>query len=413
MPVHSYSSEQRDGAAAGRSTKKKGGRHKAAGSSQSSHLDLNPQLLDAVARSKVRVVRRLLLDPKVNPNYQGGEKQLTPLMLACEESDEDTRTVMLDLLLSKGVDVNLQDLWGQTALMKAVLAEDLTAVQMLLKHGADMKIADRDGNIALSYAVEVGDTECIEMLVKEGKKCGPNVDHQNLRGLTPLLIAAKDGNLEAARVLVKGGASLSKRDLEHFMNPLEWMKLCDCFSAEELDFLNPSGKKKNFYRQHRKKKGIKTLTDFFPTLEDGSNSPNVFSMQRNELPGNSRQSFQFPRLHGPDADQEDCAQAKSMFDIPRASSKKQITSPSLSSTTTTACLGDRRRRSISFQSVSSVKTDLYKSSYLTRRQSLLLKNAQSEGYHSGALAPIATITDTQSNGDFPSSKTSRLPPIKK
>ncbi len=389
--------------------KKKAGRHARAASSvvTSSHLNHNSQLLEAISQAKPRLVRRLL-DSRADPNYQGGANMVSPLMLACEVREEEAREAIVDLLLNKGVDVNLQDAAGKTALVKAVVQNIPAMISKILQQGADVRLVDVDGNIALSHAAEIGDVECVKMLVQEGKRKSIHPDHQNLQGLTPLLLAAREGHLEVARILVDAGASLSKRDLDHFMTAQDWMKLSSCYSEQELQFLSPSGKKKNFYHQERMKKGIKTLADYLPRLEErgGLESPNVFTIS-------DAHPLQFPTLQTntiPSAPiEEDQSPVKSMFAVP---AKKQ------SSLQHGLGADPKRRSSISFPSVSSVKTDLYKSSYLSRRKSLLLKNSLSEGYHTGALAPLDDSTNpplaqqTHSK-DPPSTKIGRLPPINK
>lgn len=394
MPV-ANNGDDGDGRAAGKA-KKKASRRVKAGPSITSHLDHNTQLMEAIAQAKPRLVRRLL-DTRADPNHQAGAKMLSPLMLACEIKEEAARESIFELLLNKGADINLQDASRQTVLMKVII-NGLTNVGKLLKLGADVRVEDVDGNVALSYAAEAGDAEWVHVLVREGKRRGVHIDHQNLHGLTPLLLAAREGHLAAARVLVEGGASSSKRDLDHFMTALEWMKLTGCYPAQELEFLNPSSRKRDFYRRERMKKGIKTLADFLPTVEEGgaADSPNVFALQQPEA-----SHFQFPTMPSNLTAEEPTM--KSMFDIPI--SKKQP-GPSLTQ-------GSQRRiNSISFPTVSSVKTDLYKSSYLSRRKSLLLKNSLSDGYHSGALASLGS-TATSGKDISPAAKGNRLPPINK
>ena len=395
MPVLGDSKDPKEG---GKGRKKKVS-HRYHAPSISSHLDHNAQLLEAISQGKPRLVRRLLCS-KSDPNYQGGTKMMTPLMLACEITDEDTREEIIALLLDNNTTMDLQNTSGQTALMKAVLINDITAIKKFLKHGADIMIEDADANTSLSYSAEMGCTECLRMLVKEGKRRKNfNIDHQNLQGLTPLLLAAREGHLEAVKVLVEGGASLSMRDLEHFMNAQEWMKLSSCFSALELEFLNPTSRKKNYYRQERMKRGIKTLADYLPTLNDngGTDSPNVFTMHQPEA-----STFQFPQLQNKATSSAD-PPMKSMFSFDAPVTSKKQSSP-LELTIT----GQSRK---TFPSVSSVKTDLYKSSYLNRRKSILCKNSSSSGFHSGALAPLSdTVSDKQ---DISGMKTTRLPPINK
>lgn len=398
MPVAGGSSESGELGSTGKA-KKKTARHPKTCSTTASHFDQNAQLLEAITQGKPRVVRRLL-ESKADPNYQGGPKMVSPLMQACEIKEETARESIIELLLSKGADINLQDTSGQTALMKAIL-NGIPEASKLIKLGADVRLEDADGNIALNYAAEIGDAEWTHMMVREGKKKGVHIDHQNLHGLTPLLLAAREGHLVVAKVLVEGGASLSKRDLEHFMTALEWMKLTGCYSAHELEFLNPSSKKRNFYRRERMKKGIKTLADFLPGIEGGADSPNVFSMQQEQ-----EAAFLFPKLASKTVSSALEEQPlRSMFDISISKGHQQ-------QSTVNTLSNARRRSSISFPAVSSVKTDLYTSSYLSRRKSMLLKNSLSDGYHEGALAPISSSAPTQRDNTA-TAKTSRLPPINK
>jgi hypothetical protein len=378
-------------------TKKKVPRHSKTSSSTTSHFDQNAQLLEAIGQGKSRVVRRLL-DSRADPNYQGGPNKACPLMQACEIKDDAVRESIFELLLNKGADLNLQDVSGQTVLMKAIL-NGIPEVTRLIKLGADVRLEDIDGNLALNHAAEAGDTEWTHLLVREGKRKGAHIDHQNLQGNTPLLLATHEGHLAVAKVLVESGASASKRDLEHFMTPLEWMKLSGCYAAHELEFLGPSSKKKDFYRRERMKKGIKTLTDYLPTIEDsGPDSPNVFT-----LPQPDAFHGQFPVLPG-NTDAAEEPSLKSMFDVPTSQRQQQQQPHSLLA---------RRRSSISFPAVSKVKTDLYNSSYLSRRKSMLLKNSMSEGYHSGALAPLGSAPPKQTHPLSARERSSRLPPINK
>lgn len=398
-----------------------GGRTKKKRHTRTTHLDVNTQLLDAIAQNKFRVVRRLL-ESGANPNYQGEHSGTTPLMLASGLREDSHWEDVLSLLLHKGANVDIQDALGKTALMYAVLSGKRAAVEQLLTCRADVGLVDQDGNIALSYAAMSqgeGCELCVRLLAKAGMDRGVSVDHQNLRGLTPLLMAAQGGNVEVAHILVEAGASLSKRDLEHFMNAQDWMKQAGCYTAHELEFLSPSRKKQNFYRQQRIKKGIRTLSDYLPSSEsdEGAESPNVFTVQRND--GHCRKvgqnSFKIPSLHhSRDLQEEASASIPSMFSIPIPIPTKKVREPPTHQSFT------EKEKSSSFQSVANVKMDLYKSPYLSKRKSLLLKNSKSEGYHTGALAPISSRSNpshfqpiSKGGGAQVNSKNPKLPPIMK
>ena len=373
-------------------TKRKTSRHVKG----NSYLDHNTQLLEAIGQGKPRSVRRLL-DAKADPNYQAGPKRLSPLMLACEIKQEETRQSIIELLLGKGAAINLQDVSGQTVLMKALL-DGLTTASTFLRVGVNVCLEDMDGNTALNYAAEMGHVEHMHTILQLGRKNHLNVDHQNLHGLTPLLLAAREGHLEAAKVLVEAGASLSKRDLEHFMTAQDWMKLSGCYSDHDLQFLVPSSKKKDFYRQERMKRGIKTLADYFPITNEGTESPNVFTMRKSDRgQAQATSAFQFPSLSSSITAEP---QARSMFETSLPKKHSSSVPPHSNN--------QQRRGSISFPAVSSVKTDLYKSSYLSRRKSIL-----SDGYHTGALAPISQAIPSTRKTDPSSAKKTKLPPISK
>ena len=64
------------------------------------------QLLDAVSQGKIRVIKRLL-DSRANPNHTNDHGQ-TPLMLACNILEEGLKKEIMELLLRRGADPNIQ-----------------------------------------------------------------------------------------------------------------------------------------------------------------------------------------------------------------------------------------------------------------------------------------------------------------
>ena len=71
---------------------------------------------------------------------------------------------VVDLLLQRGAEVNLQDSKGRTALMKAAYSNhDPTVVSRLLRAGADMTLHDVDGKTALKHAEEKGRAAIIDV----------------------------------------------------------------------------------------------------------------------------------------------------------------------------------------------------------------------------------------------------------
>ena len=420
MPVPTHASSTGEGCNPELSTsqhvkKKGGGKH---AKSTTSHLDVNAQLLDAVQHEKPRVVRRML-ESRADPNACNGRNE-TPLMLACSIQKEEARDTIMKLLLKKGAEVNLQDNVGQTALMKAILLNDTAMTMMLLDNHSDVSLDDCDGNNALCHAATTGNEAIVQRVVKEFKRRKLDVDRRNMRGLTPLLIACQAGHLNCAKILVfDGGASPSIRDLDNFMNAEDWMRETGFCSSPELAFLSPTARKRNYYRKQRQMRGIKTLSDFLP-LEACGSEPNVFMMCK----GGERNETSFPQLSSASSTHHTSSSSsqsitgltKSMFDLPSASKHSTLGHSMVKPVPVRPVLKPEIALS------SSMKTDLYRSPYLSKRQHYLSRNRRSEFYHQGSLEPLgldaherlSQVAPQQPERTYPeATKHHVLPPLKR
>ena len=72
--------------------------------------------------------------------------------------------IELQSQINNGIDVNLKDSNGKTALMHAVYKENLAVVKLLLENNADPNIKDRDGDTALDYAKIFNYTNIVQLL---------------------------------------------------------------------------------------------------------------------------------------------------------------------------------------------------------------------------------------------------------
>jgi ankyrin repeat protein len=136
----------------------------------------------------------------------------TTLGAACANS----RLEVVKLLLARGADPNLCDRSGRSALFRACASKGarLAMATLLLEKGAKPNLAGkgptvRDPNgsyesiTPLSLAVNAGDLDLIKLLLEKGTD--PNFDSGNPLQL-PLCHAIIGKQLEAARLLIKGGA---------------------------------------------------------------------------------------------------------------------------------------------------------------------------------------------------------------
>ncbi|XP_052188755.1 ankyrin repeat domain-containing protein EMB506, chloroplastic [Diospyros lotus] len=116
----------------------------------------------------------------------------------------------MDMLLANGLDINLVDKDGLSALHTAIIGKKEAMISHLLRKGARPNIRDRDGASPLHYAVQVGARQTVKLLIKY------NVDLNatDNEGWTPLHIAVQSRNRDIAKVLLVNGADKNRRNKE-------------------------------------------------------------------------------------------------------------------------------------------------------------------------------------------------------
>jgi ankyrin repeat protein len=121
-------------------------------------------------------------------------------------------------LIQQRVDVNASEPDGTAALHWAVRADDLELADRLIQAGANPKLANRYGITPLYLASLNGSASMISRLLKAG--VDPNAT--STEGETALMTAARTGNIEAARVLLAGGARVDAKDAWQGQTALMW-----------------------------------------------------------------------------------------------------------------------------------------------------------------------------------------------
>lgn len=109
--------------------------------------------------------------------------------------------IAVKLFLAAGMDPNVKDRYGGTALRYAAAKGHLEVVRALLDQGADVNVQDSDGFTPLRYAVYYGHTEVVRALLDKGA----DVNVADKWGWTPLMIAPQ-GNLDIVQLLRAAGA---------------------------------------------------------------------------------------------------------------------------------------------------------------------------------------------------------------
>jgi ankyrin repeat protein len=145
----------------------------------------------ASENGSARMVERLLA-AGANPNaaLPSGE---TPLMTAARSGSAEVARQ----LIASGASVNAQErARGQTALMWAAAQKHAAVVAVLLAHGADVRARSKGWPQRVSTTVEQKHHPTYQLTIQQG-------------GYTPLLFAARVGDLASARLLVDAGADVN------------------------------------------------------------------------------------------------------------------------------------------------------------------------------------------------------------
>jgi uncharacterized protein len=172
------------------------------------------------------LVRRLIA-AGANANA-ANDHGVTPLALACENGSAAIATA----LLAAGARPNAASASGETPLMIAVRAGAFDVVDALLVRGADVNVAEPShGQTALMWAASRGHDRIVQRLLAAGadvkarsrvrrrtvqlntrysdQNTVRGVTETDLGGFTPLLFAARAGNVGSASHLLAAGADVN------------------------------------------------------------------------------------------------------------------------------------------------------------------------------------------------------------
>ncbi|CAI8024844.1 Ankyrin repeat and SAM domain-containing protein 3 [Geodia barretti] len=132
-------------------------------------------------------VVNLLLEAKADPN-KGTPGGLTPLMVAARCGNES----ICYFLIQNGAKIDPQDETGCTALFHAVRQGHQTASQLLLESGANLEIREKvNGLTPLMVAALEGDEIIVDVLIA----CGASLQQKNNEGLTARSLALNNNHV--------------------------------------------------------------------------------------------------------------------------------------------------------------------------------------------------------------------------
>lgn len=160
------------------------------------------ELVSAVLNEDFDNVKaRVLMRARINARDKGRDG-MSPLHAAVETGNVE----IAEYLLQQGAKVNIRDFEKRTPLM--MMDEDASPemFDLLVRYGAKLTLLDKEKNSVLHHFAEnSNDGEIVRRLVAYGV----NVNAPNKQGLTPLMIAAENGNPEVAKALIETGADVN------------------------------------------------------------------------------------------------------------------------------------------------------------------------------------------------------------
>ena len=134
----------------------------------------------------------------------------TDLHLAVHLHDPELLCHLLSRWKDDDDDVDVPDAFQRTALMIAILRDDLTAARSLLKAQASASSQDSGGTTPVAMAIQLGHHYCMFLLMHYGAMS--TLQTANHEGQRPLHFAASSGDLLTVRLLVKWQCNLLARD---------------------------------------------------------------------------------------------------------------------------------------------------------------------------------------------------------
>lgn len=142
----------------------------------------------------------------------GGDLPLVVKVAVLYQAADWNRREAISRILETGVDVDqvsAQDGDGRTALMVAASSGSLDACRELIGRGASAHAMDAEGLTPLLHACWGRSPGCVKELLESA---GADPNQADFCGETPVMVAARLGDVESLNLLISHGCDLSLRD---------------------------------------------------------------------------------------------------------------------------------------------------------------------------------------------------------
>jgi len=164
---------------------------------QVSEPEQTPDVVEIPGPGETTVPAQALKLPSVPDSMDPREKALF-------QSAYDGDLAEVQILVSKGANVNFADIKKRTPLILAAHNGHISVVEFLYGKGADINAKDSDDQTALMYASKRSFNAIAEFLLNNGAEV--NVKSRK-KGNTALMLASGWGNVELVQLLLDKGAN--------------------------------------------------------------------------------------------------------------------------------------------------------------------------------------------------------------
>ena len=194
----------------------------------------------------------------------------TPLMVAAAY---DGNSEVVKLLIDKGADVSARDKSNSSPFLEAIDANDNRVIRMLIEKGADPNVRTSSGYTPLMIASSYGNLDIMRWLLARRVEVNAATTAESvhvkkgpiaLGNLTALMLAAPYGGHEAVKLLLNAGAKVNEQDVRG-MTPLMLAIGTDRPDPEVIHLLLAHGADINI-----KSKGGETALDWARKFNDSS-----------------------------------------------------------------------------------------------------------------------------------------------
>ena len=170
-----------------------------------------PNTADAAQRKDKEAIRALLKQrADVNAAQPDGT---TALHWAAHWNDAE----LVDLLLRAGANAKAANRYGATPLSEAVASGSAAMIESLLKAGADPKtLTTKDGETVLMTAARTGNVDAVRILLDRGADVNAR---ENYKGQTALMWAAAERHPAVVKLLLGHGADWKVRSFDRETKP--------------------------------------------------------------------------------------------------------------------------------------------------------------------------------------------------